>query len=287
MVGRILNPRATGEFVAKLAKDVTIIPAQVNELAEKIFQEFSNKKFSPDTWREHELHPKEANIDAIHWIFVADTLNFSFWSSNPYGVKFDDKLHTGYWSIHAAIRRALEEGIKVTSADYLANITKEDVEHILRSDTSEPIPLLEERYRGLKEAGGVLMDKFDGSFANCILQSENSAQKLVELVVQNFNSYKDEAEYSNQQVSFYKRAQILVADIWACFRGEGLGKFNDIDYLTMFADYRVPQVLVYFGAMQYSSRLMEKLKKGEILQNGDQLEVEIRGCSIATVEYSY
>jgi hypothetical protein len=39
-------------------------------------------------------------------------------------------------------------------------------------------------------------------------------------------------------VSFYKRAQILIADIWGCFEGKGLGFFEDIDHLTMFADYR-------------------------------------------------
>ena len=39
-------------------------------------------------------------------------------------------------------------------------------------------------------------------------------------------------------VYFLKRAQILVAEIWACFRGLGDGRFDDIDELTMFADYR-------------------------------------------------
>lgn len=39
-------------------------------------------------------------------------------------------------------------------------------------------------------------------------------------------------------VSFYKRAQILIADIWACFEGKTFGEFLDIDSLTMFADYR-------------------------------------------------
>ena len=35
-----------------------------------------------------------------------------------------------------------------------------------------------------------------------------------------------------------KRAEILVADLWACFEGQGLGAFTDIDTITMFADYR-------------------------------------------------
>jgi hypothetical protein len=40
-----------------------------------------------------------------------------------------------------------------------------------------------------------------------------------------------------------KLFQILVSDIWALFEGKGSGQFNDIDSLTMFADYRVPQSL--------------------------------------------
>ena len=37
--------------------------------------------------------------------------------------------------------------------------------------------------------------------------------------------------------------QILVSDLWALFEGQGRGRFDDIDTLTMFADYRVPQSL--------------------------------------------
>ena len=33
----------------------------------------------------------------------------------------------------------------------------------------------------------------------------------------------------------YKRAQILIADLWACFNGESYGEFHDIDKITMFA----------------------------------------------------
>ena len=39
-------------------------------------------------------------------------------------------------------------------------------------------------------------------------------------------------------MKLYKRAQILIADLWACFEGQGPGMFNDIDSITMFADYR-------------------------------------------------
>lgn len=47
---------------------------------------------------------------------------------------------------------------------------------------------------------------------------------------------------------------------------------------------RVPQVLVYFGVLEYSSELRNVLASGKLLRNGDELEVEIRGVSIHAVE---
>lgn len=53
---------------------------------------------------------------------------------------------------------------------------------------------------------------------------------------------------------------------WALYGGQADGYFEDIDYITMFADYRVPQVLVHFGAMTYDDHLMQLLKDGKIRQ---------------------
>ena len=39
-------------------------------------------------------------------------------------------------------------------------------------------------------------------------------------------------------VSFMKRAQLFIGDVWTRFGGQGLGEFNDIETLTMLADYR-------------------------------------------------
>lgn len=68
--------------------------------------------------------------------------------------------------------------------------------------------------------------------------------------------------HQGKKISFYKRAQILVADTWSVLEGEGDGCFKDISSITMFADYRLPQVLVHLGALKYSKELLEKLLKG-------------------------
>lgn len=107
-----------------------------------------------------------------------------------------------------------------------------------------------------------LLTSYDGSFENCIRKADRSAQALLQLVINEFPCFRDEAFFAGQRVSIYKRAQILIGDIWSCFRGQGLGQFDDIETITMFADYRIPQVLVHFGALEYSTDLMELLKKG-------------------------
>lgn len=128
--------------------------------------------------------------------------------------------------------------------------------------------------------------KYEGRFQRCVERCQGSAAALLELVRTDFPCFRDVAEYRGQaQVSLLKRAQILVADVWALFEGQGLGRFHDVDSaITMFADYRVPQSLLYFGALKYSPQLDEELRKPRSrLLNGCQFEVEIRGCSIEAV----
>lgn len=60
---------------------------------------------------------------------------------------------------------------------------------------------------------------------------------------------------------FYKRAQILVADIWGAFGGQGPGALRGMDRLTMFADYRVPQQLRAMGILLYTPALAEKVPR--------------------------
>jgi hypothetical protein len=85
-------------------------------------------------------------------------------------------------------------------------------------------------------------------------------------------------------VKLLKRAQILVADLWACFEGKSYGEFRDIDKITMFADYRVPQILSSFGCLMYSPQLDFAIRQKELIKSGSTWEVQLRGCSIWCVE---
>eukprot|EP00835_Amoeboradix_gromovi_P004604 NODE_368_length_10016_cov_0.215791.p6 type:complete len:158 gc:universal NODE_368_length_10016_cov_0.215791:7015-7488(+) len=113
--------------------------------------------------------------------------------------------------------------------------------------------------------------------------SENSCQKLLKLLFTHFPHFRDVGEFKGKRVYILKRAQILVADIWAAFEGNSYGRFSDIDTITMFADYRVPQSLVALGMLEYDENALYRIEKEE-LQHNDPLELEIRGNSIYSVE---
>ena len=61
-------------------------------------------------------------------------------------------------------------------------------------------------------------------------------------MAESFPCFRDETSFQGRRVRLYKRAQILVADLWACFNGEGLGEFHDIDKITMFAGASQPLI---------------------------------------------
>jgi hypothetical protein len=67
-----------------------------------------------------------------------------------------------------------------------------------------------------------------------ISEANGSAAALVNLLAEKFPAFRDEAKFERKKVRFLKRAQIFVADVWSAFDGEGYGKFQDIDHLTMF-----------------------------------------------------
>jgi len=131
----------------------------------------------------------------------------------------------------------------------------------------------------------VLSQCFDSSVINLIESANHSAVKLVNILVSSFPSFNDAHTFEGETVRFYKRAQILVADLWACFEGKGLGRFDDIDQqITMFADYRIPQILHTLGCLEYSPPLANHIRAKKPIASGNNKEIELRGTSIWTVE---
>ncbi len=80
----------------------------------------------------------------------------------------------------------------------MSTITQDQVNHIFRSETSEPAALLTRRLSVLREAGQVLLEKFQGKFSNVLKSANQSAMSLLEIVTANFSSYRDESNFEWQ-----------------------------------------------------------------------------------------
>jgi len=143
---------------------------------------------------------------------------------------------------------------------------------------------MEERLRNLQELGRVLLHKYGGHASELVAAAEGSAIKLVEMLAGDFFSFRDQGVYEGQKIFFYKRAQLFAADLHGALGGKGLGSFRDMNDLTAFADYKLPQVLRHVGVLDYSQGLAEKVDRLIYLDPGSGEEVEIRANTIWAVE---
>lgn len=284
MTNKVLSPAESGKLIAEKSQYVHINLDGIEKLSDELLANVSAGKLQLPAYGDNDIHPNKDNPLAVDWIFLTDVLNFCFWTPGD-ATKWKVNGHTGYYAFAAAVGRALKEGVDFTNPAYYSKITESEMDRLMRSDDGvTKIPLLAARVRALHEAGAVLLSKYNGTFKECVKQANKSAKTLLEIIVSNFESFKDESVFDKKRVSFYKRAQILIGDLWSCFEGESWGEFTDIEDITMFADYRVPQVLVHFDALSYMPKLMELLKKDVVLESGSREEIEIRGCSIEAVE---
>ncbi|CAM9656238.1 unnamed protein product, partial [Hapterophycus canaliculatus] len=205
-----------------------------------------------------------------------DCLNFCFWPTP--GLEYE---HLAF-----GLKAAVQRDPLAFSSDRLANATEDTIRSWF---SGFEIPQIGERAAKLRELGCVLQAHFGGEAALLVARAARSAARLVRLLTCLLPGFRDEALYQGQQCFFYKRAQILVADLWAAYGRPPPGSgsvyaFEDIGELTMFADYRVPQILAHLGVMEYEKELEEKIGGLVELQAGSEEEVEIRATCVQAVE---
>ncbi|MBQ7529319.1 queuosine salvage family protein [bacterium] len=225
-------------------------------------------------WTSHESY-KLAN-----YILLLDCLNFCFWpdlGDPKWQINYKDEIVGGYQALAMSLKRAIEDGLPVYEAGWMANATMKDVKRVFRScDGATEIPLLDKRLEHINETGTVLLENFHGQFAEAILECRQSAVDLVKLIVEYFPSFRDIHTWNSHKVYILKRAQITAVDIYGSFNGQDLGKFADIDKLTVFADYKIPQVMRALGILEYAPSLAEKVDRQELIPSGSREELEIR-----------
>lgn len=280
-----ISPRpavlATTRFVVENARFVIIDQDRVQAVADELIR----RGVQPIAY-DCQRHLCGADPSVANFVLVLDTLNFSFWPDPGvprWRVSYGGETLDGYWALVAALRRAQDEGIPITDAAYLAALDQPSLQYILRGEGE--IPLLPERVAALREVGRGLRDLYDGQFVKLIERAGRNALVLTGLLGNEFSSFNDVAVYGGELVELYKRAQICCSDLHGAAQGASWGQLSDLDKLTAFADYKVPQVLRQLGILVYTEALASTVDQLLPLPHGGEGEIEIRAVTIWGVEY--
>jgi hypothetical protein len=219
--------------------------------------------------------------DTVAFILILDSVNF--------GSGYFPHLHkrpgmSGYFTVASSLNDYFTiQG--PLSAKKLCDISIENCAEIFDQDLKkQPARDLMQLFaKALADLGRYITEKFDASFVGLVDAANASADRLVKLMIK-MPFFDDVEIYDNRKVPFYKRAQLTAADLALAFGGTGIGKFNDLDSLTIFADNLIPHVLRVDEVLIYDTGLAQRIDSGDLIPAGSAEEVEIRACAVHAVE---
>lgn len=224
----------------------------------------------------------------MDYTLVINTMNFAF-TDFATGVKFETDYMGKRWSdseaVMACLHRAINAGIPFFSGEYLAKVTRKDLEGVF-AGTIE-MPMLDERVILFNEVGKSLVEKYQGRYCNfvrsCAPRLYSKGDGLLERLTLEFPRFKDVSVYKGAEVHIYKLAQL---GIWGMHLGlspRGAWALEDAHMVTAFADYIVPVGMRVTGIFEYAPELEQQINSLVEVKRDSDAEIELRASSIYAI----
>lgn len=285
--------------VVKSAEYINSFPQKnvsINE--EKLkstFEKFQEMKYP--SWSEcHRLNIQEIDIDSlISFILCIDAVNFCFWpyndlvdKSNIKEFEYDD-LVTSFRNylpnkFNLSDNLLKEDDVKTVNLFSPGTLKSLSADSLIKLGLfPESFPLLEERARSLNEVGQFIENTLCNKASRLLELTNNCCLNIAGILIQEISTFRDESLYKQKQVFLYKRAQIASADLYSALSEKGIFLYNS-ERLTMFPDYRIPQILHEMGILVYSDALNYKIINKECIIPHSAEEIEIRLMTVHCVE---
>ena len=226
-------------------------------------------------------HYLRHGADTAAFFLTLDTINFGSGYS-PHLRKRPGM--SGYFTMASSLNDHYR-AFGPLSADELVQLDAQGCAAIFGQDLSMPPAreLMGLFCTALNDLGRLVRDRYAGRFVGLVEAAETSAERLIRLLTE-MPYFRDVSSYAGFEVPLFKRAQIAAADLALAFGGQGYGRFEDLDRLTIFADNLVPHVLRVEGVLSYDKELLASINAGELVPAGSPQEVEIRACGLHAVE---
>lgn len=213
----------------------------------------------------------------VNFLLVFESIDYSFWGQPKWTIETEDGLKDGS---DALLYDMLKYAKKLGNATF-NDVSFNEFRNILKGNIE--IPFLEERYKTISEINEIVNKKMSGNFYKYI-KNITSDTELFNLIINNFESFKDERIYDGKVIYFYKLAQLLTSDI--LHLREEIEKIT-VDYSNLIgcADYKIPQVLRALGITEYDKELSYMVDNKKEIEISSKYEVEIRASQIFVLGY--
>lgn len=226
--------------------------------------------------------------EAIDFILVADAIDTAFTDFGTHE-KFQVDYAGRHWSDSeaefACIKRAIDKGVPFLDGNYLARITRPELNKIFAGNIE--MPMLDEKLQVLHQVGNLLAEKYHGRFRNfvkaCSPKLYDNGNGLVDRLVKEFPRFNDVSILDGQEIKFYKLVQLGIWMLYASLHRAGKFRLDDAQKMTAFADYIVPVALRLHGMTRYSEALEDAINSHELIPRDSRWEIEIRAHSIYAI----
>jgi hypothetical protein len=160
----------------------------------------------------------------VSYLLALDTINFCFWSKKDkprWAIPYKSDWPSGYYALAVALKTALESGLPLANAEYLASLKLDQLRRIMGGRGE--LQLMPQRLENLRALGELLLREYEGRASHLVQEGGGSAISLARILGEKLESFRDIADYRGKKVYFYKRAQLFAADLHGAFGGKEWG----------------------------------------------------------------
>lgn len=253
------------QYVVRHSQSVTINEQKIDE-----FVNTMNFNFHPHHFLE-DVYDQYTEKQRILVCFLIESINFCFYK-DPHFLYKGEKNSSAMFQMF--VDKTLEDK-RLLDITYLKEMTYEDFIAIFGIEEGN----LKKRFQNFMETVNSI---FNHNFYEELFSLKNT-EEFYNYIVTNFKSFNDLAVYKGKEIKFYKRATLLIHDLFLV--SDTIQKnIKNVDDLLGCADYVIPKGMHAYGMLEYTEKLEDKINHYVEIEPFSEEEVEIRANMLWILE---
>lgn len=221
---------------------------------------------------------------ALRFSMLFNATSFCYWQKPKWRLILGDKELGGAFSLATCYANAINQDDSLLSPENWLSIEHQRYLEMTKVSSGIVIPLSEQRVKAMHAMGELLAKDYHNSVQTFVEKHGKDAEKILQTLATKVYGYDDIHQFQGKSIPFLKRAQLTIADISSLYmKYEGLALEN-FRQVTACPDYKLPQIMRYYGLISYSDDLADAVDHEKELLSGSTPEVEVRAATVHVVE---